>query len=60
MYNDDVTRLPRDEDELWELLDEQFDFVWHVLRDLKVETREEALENVHHHKMPDGGYARAA
>ncbi|MEF2552201.1 hypothetical protein VQ042_12625 [Aurantimonas sp. A2-1-M11] len=45
MYNDDVTRLPRNLDEFWEVLREQFEFVRHVLNDLEVETREEALDN---------------
>ena len=58
MYNDDVTRVPCGEDELWEVLEEQFEFVCDVLRDLKVETREDALRNVHHQKMPDGRYGR--
>ncbi|MEF2549408.1 hypothetical protein VQ045_19900 [Aurantimonas sp. E1-2-R+4] len=58
MYNDDVTRVPRNEDELWEVLREQFEFVRDVLYDLEVETREEALENVHHERLPNGRYAR--
>ena len=45
MYNDEVTRAPKDEDELWELLREQFEFVRDVLQNLPAETREEALEN---------------
>ena len=44
MYNDEVNRIPCDEDELWDALREQFDFVRHVLWELPVETKEDALE----------------
>ena len=45
MYNEDVTRIPADEAELWKVLWEQFEYVRHVLWDLDVETKEEALAN---------------
>jgi len=48
MYNEDVTRIPVDTTELWKVLRKQFDYVRHVLRELPVETKEEALEVVHH------------
>lgn len=54
MYNDDVTRVPRGEAALWEVLREQFEFVRYVLYDLEVETREEALGNSFH-RVPDRG-----
>ena len=46
MYNEDVTRIPKTSDELWEVLWEQFEYVVHVLYDLPVETEEQALAHV--------------
>lgn len=57
MYNDDVTRIPTDSDDLWDVLEEQFEFVRHVLWDLPVETRQEAIENTRHNKI-DGDVQR--
>ena len=45
MYNDDATRIPTDEAELGRSWRAQFEYVRHVLRDVHVETKEEALEN---------------
>ena len=45
MYNEDTTRIPADKKELWEVLWQQFEYVRHVLWDLDVETKEEALAN---------------
>ena len=45
MYNEIVTRVPADENDLWEVLREQFAHIPHVLWDLHVETKEEALAN---------------
>lgn len=53
MYDDIVTRIPADEDEMWDVLWEQFEHVRHVLWQLPVETREEALRNKYHLE-PDG------
>lgn len=58
MYNDDIMRTPVDEDDLWRVLREQFEFVRHVLWELPVETREEALQN-DFHKREDGSISRA-
>jgi hypothetical protein len=58
MYNDDVTRVPGDWDEFWEVMRGQFEFVRHVLYELEVETREEALENSFHHVSDDGAVRR--
>jgi hypothetical protein len=46
MYEIDATRIPRDEDDLWEILHYQFDFVLHVLWHMPVQTREDALSGV--------------
>lgn len=58
MYNDDAIRIPANENELWDVLWEQFEFVRHVLWDLEVETREEALDNDYHIRE-DGSVSRA-
>lgn len=58
MYNDDVTRLPRNLDEFWGDLREQFEFVRRVLYELEVETREEALDNSFHHVSDRGAVHR--
>lgn len=50
MYNDEAIRIPANEKELWEALWEQFEFVRHVLWDLEVETKEEALDNDYHER----------
>jgi len=51
MYNDIVTRIPADEDEMWGLLWEQFEYVRHVLWELPVESKEDALSNKYHRKF---------
>lgn len=53
MYDDTVTRTPADEDEMWDVLWEQFEHVHYVLWQLPVETREDALSNKYH-RGPDG------
>lgn len=51
MYDDVITRIPADEDEMWEVLWEQFDHVRHVLWELPLETEEEALANKRHSEI---------
>lgn len=48
MYDDDVTRIPADEHEMWEVLWEQFEHARYVLWELPVETKEDALSNTYH------------
>jgi hypothetical protein len=48
MYNEDVTRVPKNEPDMWELLWQQFEYVRHVLWELPVESKEDALGNMHH------------
>jgi hypothetical protein len=52
MYNNDVTRIPRTEDDLWDVLEEQFDFVRLVLWETPVESKEDALSGKYD-KLPD-------
>lgn len=56
MYNEDVTRIPKDEPDMWELLWQQFEYVRHVLWDLPVESKEEALANIHHREFEEKTY----
>ncbi|MEL3890447.1 hypothetical protein V6B08_09230 [Ferrovibrio sp. MS7] len=44
MYNDDILRIPANEDEMWKVLREQYVFVRHLLYELPVETKEQALD----------------
>jgi len=48
MYNQDATRIPKDEPDMWELLWQQFEYVRHVLWELPVESKQDALENAYH------------
>lgn len=48
MYNEDVMRIPTDEPDMWGLLWQQFEYVRHVLWELPVESKKDALENTHH------------
>lgn len=57
MYNDEVTRPPRDEDDMWDLLREQFEFVRDALWQTPIETKDDALENLHHREK-DGSIKR--
>lgn len=43
MYDDQVNRIPRNVDELWDVLLEQFEYVHFILCELKIETQEDAL-----------------
>lgn len=56
MYNEDVTRIPKDESDMWELLWQQFDYVRYVLWELPVEDKEEALANIHHREFDEKFY----
>jgi|ThiBio_1000_plan_1041568.scaffolds.fasta_scaffold00984_5 hypothetical protein len=56
MYDDIVTRIPADEDEMWDVLWDQFEHVHYVLWQLPVETREDALGDKYH--QGSGGKAR--
>lgn len=48
MYDDDATRIPTDENDMWEALWQQFEYLRHVLSELPVETKEDALANSYH------------
>lgn len=54
MYDDDTIRIPANLDELWKILWEQFVFVRHVLWELPVETKEDALKNAYHYETEHG------
>lgn len=54
MYNEDVTRIPVDEDDMWDILEEQFSYVRHVLWELPVETKQDALDNKYHIERGQG------
>lgn len=58
MYNEDVTRIPTDESDMWGVLWEQFEYISNILWNLPVETKDEALKNAHHHKA-DGNIDRS-
>ena len=60
MYNEDVTRVPRDADDLWVVLREQFDFVRDVLWDTEIETHEDALDNIYHRQNDAGAVQRGS
>lgn len=45
MYNEEIRRSPKDEDELWIILRQQFDFVREVLWETPLETREDSLND---------------
>lgn len=48
MYSEDLTRIPTDEPDMWNLFRQQYEFVHHVLAELPVETKEDALDNAYH------------
>ena len=58
MYNDDVLRIPTNEDDLWVLLREQFEYARMILWDSPVETREDALAGTYRRK-PKGSPIKA-
>jgi len=43
MYNDEILRVPADEDDFWQIVREQYDYAAMVLRDFDVEDKDEAL-----------------
>ncbi|HWK13876.1 MAG TPA: hypothetical protein VNS02_05730 [Rhizobiaceae bacterium] len=58
MYDDFLTQIPADEDELWDMLWEQFELhILSVLWHSPVETKEDALSNKYH-REPDGRIQR--
>lgn len=59
MYNDEIMRIPKDEAEMWQLLENQFEFVCDILTNTPVEFKDDALENKFHLKK-SGGVSRSS
>jgi hypothetical protein len=57
MYDDEITRIPRSENELWDILEKQFEFIRLVLWETPVETEEDAL-NRKYDQRADGTFSK--
>lgn len=55
MYSDEILRIPRNENELWEILGEQFEWVRQVLWDLPVQELDHVLEKTEFKWSPGAG-----